>query len=83
MILPYLLRLSCLCFASFFVLNAAAGLIVRISSRSAIRFAESRTPGTAARFLIALRMLPFALATLFVVGLCVPSYLWLEPSATA
>jgi beta-lactamase regulating signal transducer with metallopeptidase domain len=28
-------------------------------------------------------MLPFALATLFVVGLCVPSYLWLEPSATA
>jgi beta-lactamase regulating signal transducer with metallopeptidase domain len=83
MILPYLLRLLCLCFASFFVLNAAAGLSVRISSRSAIRFAESRTPGTAARFLIALRMLPFALATLFVVGLCVPSYLWLEPSATA
>jgi Zn-dependent protease with chaperone function len=83
MILPYLLRLLCLCFASFFVLNAAAGLIVRISSKSAIRFAESRTPGTAAQFLIALRMLPFVLATLFVVGLCVPSYLWLEPVATA
>ncbi len=83
MILPYLLRLLCLCFASFFVLNAVAGLFVRVSSKSAIRFAESRASDTAARFLFALRMFPFALATLFVVGLCIPSYLWLEPAATA
>ncbi len=83
MILPYLLRLLCLCFASFFVLNASAGLFVRISSESAIRFAESRASDSAARFLFALRMFPFVLATLFVIGLCVPSYLWLEPSATA
>lgn len=83
MILPYLLRLLCLCFASFFVLNAIASLLVRIASKSAIHFAESKTPGAAARFLLALRMLPFALATLFVLGLCVPSYLWLEPAATA
>ncbi|MGB6460828.1 MAG: hypothetical protein WBG02_12760, partial [Candidatus Acidiferrum sp.] len=52
-------------------------------SRSVIRAAESKTPVAAARFLLALRMLPFALAALFVVGLCVPSYLWLEPAATA
>jgi beta-lactamase regulating signal transducer with metallopeptidase domain len=83
MSLPYLLRMVCLCFASFFVLNAVAVLLVRISCKSAIHFAESRAPGTAARFLYALRILPFALAILFVLGLCVPSYLWLEPAATA
>jgi Zn-dependent protease with chaperone function len=83
MILSYLLRLLCLCFASFFVLNALAGLLVRISSKSAIRFAESRTPRVAARFVLVLRLLPFVLATFFVVGLCVPSYLWLEPAATS
>ena len=83
MILPYLLRLLCLCFASFFVLNMAASLLVLVSSRSAVRFAESTTPSGAARFLLALRLLPVALAVLFVVVLCVPSYLWLEPAATA
>jgi Zn-dependent protease with chaperone function len=83
MILPYLLRLSCLCFASFFALNLAAGLFVRFFSRSAIRFADSRTPRAAARYLIVLRLLPFALAVLFVVALCVPSYLWLEPAASS
>lgn len=81
--LPYLLRLLCLCFASFFVVNLAAGTLVRFSSQSAIRFAESRTPGSAARFLLVLRILPFALAIHFVLGLCVPSYLWLEPAATS
>lgn len=83
MTLPYLLRLLCLCFASFFVLNALAGVLVRISSKSVIRFAESRTPRVAARFVLVFRLLPFVLATLFVGGLCVPSYLWLEPAATA
>ncbi len=83
MILPYLLRLSCLCFASFFVLNLAAGLLVRFFSKSAIRFAESRAPRAAARYLIFLRLLPFALAVLFIVALCVPSYLWLEPAAVS
>jgi len=83
MILPYLVRLSCLCFASFFVLNAAVALLVRISSQSALRRAQSRTPATAARLLLALRLLPFALAILFVLGLCVPSYLWLEPPAVS
>jgi Zn-dependent protease with chaperone function len=83
MILPYLLRLSCLCFASFFVLNVAAGLLVRFFSRYAIRFTESKAPRVAARFLIALRLLPLALAVLFVVALCVPSYLWLEPASSS
>jgi Zn-dependent protease with chaperone function len=58
-------------------------LLVCISSKSAIRFAESRTPIRAARLLLGLRLLPFALAVFFVLGLCVPSYLWLEPTATS
>ena len=81
MILPYLLRLTCLCFASFFVLNVMAGLLVRFFSKSAIRYTESKSPRAAARFLIILRLLPFTLAVLFVLALCVPSYLWLEPAA--
>ncbi len=83
MILPYLLRLLCLCFASFFILNLAAGLLVRVLSKSAVRFSESRTARAAARFLFAVRLLPFALAVLFVLLLCVPSYLRFEPSANS
>ncbi len=83
MILPYALRLVCLCFASFFVLNAAASLLVRIASASAIRLAESKTPNAAARFLLAFHLFPVALAALFVLALCVPSYLWFEPTVGA
>ncbi len=83
MILPYLLRLLCLCFATFFVLNAAVGLLLRVSSNDLIRFAALKSSSAAARLLFALRMLPFALATLFVLALCVPSYLWLEPGASS
>jgi len=77
------MRLWCLCFASFFVLNAAVSLLVRTSSNYLIRFAESKTSAGATRLLFVLRMLPSALATLFVLALCVPSYLWLEPRDTA
>jgi len=83
MILPYLVRLVCLCFASFFVLNAMTALLVRVATKRAICFAESRRSSVAAHLVLALRLLPFVLATLFVVGLCVPSYLWLEPAATS
>lgn len=76
---PYLFRLLWLCLASFFVLNATLALIVRIFSSSALRIAETMQPRAAARFLLALQLLPSGLAALFVMGLCVPSYLWLEP----
>jgi beta-lactamase regulating signal transducer with metallopeptidase domain len=82
MMLPYLFRLLCLCFASFFSLNALLSSLIRLTSKTAIRFAETKPPDSAARFLFALRLLPFALSTLFVIVLCVPSYLWLEPSNT-
>lgn len=83
MILPYLLRLLCLCFASFFVLNAGVGLLASIFSKAAIRYTDSKTPIVAGRLLLAHRMLPFVLAGFFVVAFCVPSYLWLEPADTA
>jgi Zn-dependent protease with chaperone function len=37
----------------------------------------------AARLLLGLRLLPFVLALLFVLELCVPSYLWLEPTVSS
>lgn len=83
MISPYLLRLLCLCLASFFLVHAALGLATRIAAPAAIRLAERMRPRLATRLLLALRMFPLALAVFIVVGLCVPSYLWLEPGATA
>jgi Zn-dependent protease with chaperone function len=79
---PYVLRLLCLCLASFFVVNALLGLTAALASRWSVRIAETMRPRTAARFLFALRLLPFAVGISTVLGLCVPSYLWLEPQAT-
>jgi Zn-dependent protease with chaperone function len=78
MILPYTLRLLCLCFASFFLIHAALGLAVWTATPGAMRVGESMRPRSGARFLLALRLLPVTLGALVVTGLCVPSYLWLE-----
>lgn len=78
MILPYTLRLLCLCFASFFLIHAALALAVCTTAPGAMRIGESMRPRSGARFLLALRLLPVTLAALAVAGLCVPSYLWLE-----
>jgi Zn-dependent protease with chaperone function len=80
--LPYLLRLLCLCLASFFLVHAALGLAAWLAAPAAIRMAETMRPRTAARFLFMLRVLPAMLAAIVVLGLGVPSYLWLEPQAT-
>jgi len=78
----YALRLLCLCFAIFFIVNGIPGLASAFASRAAIRIAEKMRPRTAAHLLFSLRMVPFALGVATVLGLCVPSYLWLEPRAT-
>lgn len=83
MTLPYLLRLLCLCFAFFFLSNAAVALFIAAFSKSLVRFAEIRRAASAARIVLALRLVPFAFAAVFVGFLCVPSYVNLEPSATA
>jgi Zn-dependent protease with chaperone function len=80
---PYLLRLLCLCLASFFAVNAASGLLISFAARAAVRFAESMRARSAARFLFAARLLPCALGIGAVAALCVPSYLWLEPQASS
>jgi len=81
MIVPYSLRLLCLCLASFFLVNAALGLILSVSSQRILRIAQKMRPRSAARFLFLLRLLPVALGAAAVLALCVPSYLLLEPNA--
>lgn len=81
MTLPYILRLVCLCFASFFLIYAALSLAAWLVGPSAIRLGESIKPRFAARLLLVLRLSPVAVATFAVFALCVPSYLWLEPDA--
>jgi hypothetical protein len=79
----YHLRLLCLCSASFFLVNTLMGLAAWLATPAAVRLAERMTPRIAVRFLLALRMIPAVSAFLAVVGLCVPSYLRLEPESTA
>jgi hypothetical protein len=83
MILSYSLRLVFLCFAFFFLAHAALGVAVWATGPAVTRFAERMRPRTAARFLFALRLLPAGLAMAVTFVLCVPSYLWLEPEASA
>jgi Zn-dependent protease with chaperone function len=79
---PYVLRLLCLCLASFFLVSSIAGLIASFASRAAVRMAETMRARSAARFLLSLRLLPLASGVGAVLGLCIPSYLWLEPRGT-
>jgi len=76
----YILRLLCLSLASFCLIHLAAGLLVSLVSRVAVRFSERITARAAARFLLILRLFPSVVALILVAGLCVPSYLWLEPA---
>jgi hypothetical protein len=78
MILPYTLRLACLCLASFFLVHAVLMLAARCLAPAALRFAERLRAQSAARLLLALRLFPAAGALAAVAGLCVPSYFSLE-----
>lgn len=83
MILPYIYRLVCLCFASFFLIYTAWSVATWTVAPFAIRLGESMKPRFAARLLLTVRLLPAAFAAFVVAALCVPSYLWLEPNANA
>jgi Zn-dependent protease with chaperone function len=80
--LAYILRLLCLCCASFFMIHLALALAARLSAGTALRIAEQMKPSSAARFLFVLRMSPLVLTLFAVLAFCIPSYLWLEPEAT-
>jgi hypothetical protein len=73
----------CLCLASFFLLHLAFAATVAAMAGRALRLAEGMAADRAARMLLALRLLPPVAAAILVVGVCAPSYLWLEPEATA
>ena len=79
MTLPYLLKLLCLCLASFFLAHLALAVAVWVGTPAALRIAARIRPALGARFLIFLRLLPAGLSGFIVAGICVPSYLWLEP----
>jgi beta-lactamase regulating signal transducer with metallopeptidase domain len=78
----YLVRLVCFSLASFFLINSALALIIWLWAPAAIRLGAQLQPSVAARFILALRLLPLSLSVFAVAGLCVPSYLWLEPKGT-
>jgi len=78
-ILPYSLKLLCLCLASFFLLHAALGSVVWLAAPAAINLAETMRARVAARFILFVRALPMMLAGAVVLGVAVPSYIWLEP----
>lgn len=80
---PYVLRLLCLCLASFFLLHLALALVVSAVAPWAIRHAQRMRAQAGARLLLSLRLLPASLAIVVVAGICAPSYLWLEPDASA
>lgn len=79
MVLPYYLRLVCLCFATFLVVHALSWLVIRSIAPAAVRVAGTVRPRLSSRLLFALRMAPSAVTLFIVIGFCVPSYVWLEP----
>lgn len=80
---PYLARLLCLSFGSFFLVYLALSLPSFALARGAMRLSRRIPARLAARVLLALRLGPLVAALLTVVGLCLPSYLLLEPRASA
>lgn len=77
--IAYIYRLLCLSLASFFVIHFFSGVIVKLLQNATIRLAQRMSARSAARFLLAARLLPVTFAVAIVAGLCVPSYLSLEP----
>ena len=81
MILPYALRLLCVCLASFFLLHLAlallAHLLARVTHQWTARVA-ARDSARGAAFVLGMRLLPAALAIALVFALCLPSFLSLE-----
>jgi hypothetical protein len=80
--MSYLIRLSCVCSAAFFLLHMALGLAVRGVSPRLVRVAERMRPAAGARLLFSLRMLPWVGSVAVVAALCVPSYVRFESDAS-
>jgi beta-lactamase regulating signal transducer with metallopeptidase domain len=83
MILPYYVRLLCLCLATFFVVHGMVWLVVRGITPGALKFAETMRSRQSSRMLFVLRILPAAMTLFLVAGFCVPSYVLLEPDVAS
>jgi Zn-dependent protease with chaperone function len=81
MILPYMLRLMVLSLGCFFLIHAAFAVGMNLLSPWMLALAQRRNSSSAARLLLAARLFPSVAAILVVAGICVPSYLWLEPQS--
>jgi hypothetical protein len=79
MILPYILRLAVLSLGCFFLIHAAFAIGMNLLSPWMLILAQRRNASSAARLLLTARLFPSVAAILVVAGICVPSYLWLEP----
>jgi hypothetical protein len=79
--LPYLVRLICICLATFFLVNIAACLAVARFSRALGCLARRMPSRDGAHFLLVMRLVPAVLAAGVVICFCIPSYLWMEPEA--
>ena len=82
MILPYLVRLACLSLACFLLVHVTLAMGINWLAPRVLAWAKRRNAGSAAALLLAARLFPSAAAVLVVAGVCVPSYLWLEPEST-
>ncbi len=82
MILPYLVRLAILSLACFFLVHVALAIAMNLLAPGVMAMAKRSKPSSAASLLLAARLFPSVAALLVVAGICVPSYLWLEPEAT-
>src|SRR5580658_7840999 len=82
MILPYLVRLAILSLACFFLVHAALAIGMSLLAPRLLALAKRWKPNSAAGLLLAARLFPSVSSVLVVAGICVPSYLWLEPEAT-
>lgn len=81
MILPYALRLLCVCLASFFLLHLTLASLVRSLAIPVLEWAEDagrHDSARAADLVLGLRLLPTALTIAILCALCIPSYLSFE-----
>ncbi len=78
----YFARLAGLSMAASLAVQFAAGWLVKLFTPWLLRRAGEMSARRAERWIFAARILPTALAVLAVGGLCVPSYLWLEPQTS-
>jgi len=81
MILPYMLRLVVLSLGCFFLIHAAFAIGMNLLSPWMLALAQRRNSSSATRLLFTARLFPSVAAILVVAGVCIPSYLWLEPQS--